>query len=164
VGGGLAWWLTANDDEGGEGASGSTRSTSASPSPTAAVVADSATTPVASVAGSLRIARVRLVQKFCAGRAGQDCALASGDDRIAVLRVTGWDGQSLPYTEEFAHQMDQAYVQAGTQTAGFTKGRQSFDQNSWEIAYVPVPASAAGEDLLLRWPGNPTMLLHPAGG
>jgi hypothetical protein len=81
-----------------------------------------------------------------------------------VLEVEGWDGQSLPYTEELAHQMDQAYVQSGTTTAGFISGKQSIDHNTWEIAYTSVPPDAASTDLLLRWPGNPTLLLHPAGG
>jgi hypothetical protein len=163
---GGAWWAIARDDgKTGAGAGvGPTASTSATPSPsaTSTPVADSATTPVKSVAGNLRITRVRLLEKFCAGQSGEDCAVAPSGDRLVVLRVTGWDGQSLPYTEELAHQMDQAYVQSGDRSAGFTKAKQSFDQNSWEIAYVAVPAST--RDLLLRWPGNPTLQLHPSGG
>lgn len=169
-----AWWAVARDD-GGDGPATrptTSASTSASPSGTASAtpsattepVADSATTPVKSVAGNLRIVRVRLVEKFCAGPTGQDCAVAPSGSRLVVLRVSGWDGQPLPYTEQLAHQMDQAYVRSGTQSAGFTKAKQSPDQNTWDIAYVPVPAAASAEDLLLRWPGNPTLLLHPAGG
>jgi hypothetical protein len=167
-----AWWAVARDDSGGDSGpdTGPTTSASTSTSPTGAAstttepVADSTTTAVKSVAGNLRIVRVQLVEKFCAGPTDQDCAVAPSGARLVVLRVSGWDGQPLPYTEELAHQMDQALVRSGTHSAGFTKAKQSTDQNSWDIAYVPVPASATAADLLLRWPGNPTLLLHPAGG
>ena len=162
---GVVWWASSRD---GEETTGSTNrptaSASASPSPTAptpAAVVDSATTPVKSEVGDLRIVRVRLVKEFCVGPEGNDCARAKGDNRIVVLKVREWNGGNLPYTEEFARQMDRAYVQAGEQTAGFTKGNQSFDQSTWEIAYIPLPASAVEGEVLLRWPGNPTMLLHP---
>lgn len=163
---GVAWWASTRD--GDDSTTGSTNqptgSASASPSPTAptsAAVVDSATTPVKSEVGDLRIVRVRLVKEFCVGPEGNDCARAKGDNRIVVLKVREWNGGNLPYTEEFARQMDRAYVQAGEQTAGFTKGNQSFDQSTWEIAYIPLPASAVEGEVLLRWPGNPTMLLHP---
>lgn len=165
------WWAVSRDggDEGGAPAAGPTTSSSTPASPTASPTAtvppaDSATTPVASVAGNLRITAVRLVRKFCAGPTDQDCARAEAGTRLVVLTVEGWDGAPLPYTEKFAHQMDQAHVRSGASAAGFTKAQQSPDQSSWEIAYVPVPASAREQDLLLRWPGNPTILLHPAGG
>lgn len=163
------WWATAGgdgDDEAGAGGStgrSATTSPSATPSATGTPVADSATTPVQSVAGKLRITRVRLVKEFCAGPTAKDCARPQGGNRVVVITVHEWNGGNLPYTEDFAHQMDQAYVQAGDVSAGFTKAKQSFDHSTWEIGYVPVPATAAAGDLLLRWPGNPTLLLHPAG-
>lgn len=163
---GIAWWASSRDGDDATSGSpnGPTGTASESPSPTAstsAAVVDSATTPVKSEVGDLRVVRVRLVKEFCVGPEGKDCARAKGDDRIVVLKVREWNGGNLPYTEEFARQMDRAYVQADEQTAGFTKANQSFDQSTWEIAYIPLPVSAVEGEVLLRWPGNPTMLLHP---
>lgn len=168
AGAGVAWALTrggGEDDPGssltpapGLSAPGSKipRSTgSVTPGP----VADSATTALTTVAGDLRINRTRFTSEFCPTNG--DCARTTGTDRLVVLRVTEWSGRDLPYTEDFARQMDSAYVRAGDARATFVNAQQDPGHGSWDIVYTALPVSALSGQVEIVWPGSPTLVLHP---
>lgn len=133
-------------------------SASFSPGP----LADASTTPLSTVAGRLRVTRVILRQELCS-RADATCRPAPAGDRFVVVVLSEWDGRDIVMSDDLARTMDQSFVMGGERTATFTAADQQGGTGSLEVSYEHLPASAAGEELHLAWPGSPTLRVRVSG-
>ena len=123
-------------------------------------VADSDTTPLATSIGDLRITDAHLTTKVC-GTNTDECATASGSERFVMLTLTDVDGKEMTFTSEFRRDLSASYVEFGDQRATYTDATQDFfldiPRSSVRLAYKFLPASAAGNEVQLAWPGSPTL-------
>jgi len=125
-------------------------------------LADGSTTALTTVAGRLRVNRVVLRQEICS-RVDATCRPAPAGDRFVVVTLSEWDGRDVVMTDDLARAMDQSFVTGGGRTATFTAADQQGGTGSLEISYAHLPASTAGEELHLAWPGSPTLRVRVSG-
>lgn len=160
--------LGGGGEEDGAAPDGTTRTTehviprstaSFSPGP----LADSATTPVTTVAGRLRVGSVRLQREVCS-RIDGTCRTAPGDDRFVVVTVSEWDGRDIVLTDDLSRDMDRSYVQLGDRRATFTQSSEDSFNGRVSITYEYLPTSAIGGDVRLAWPGSATLALTVTAG
>lgn len=124
-------------------------------------VADSATTPLKTTVGDLRINEARLASEYCSL---SDCVRTEGSDRFVVISVTEWDGRDVPGTDDFMRDMDRAYVSWRDEKAEFRLANQADARSGrWDIVYDSLPVSALAGDVRLAWPGSSTLVLHLTG-
>jgi hypothetical protein len=156
----LGAWLLTRGGGSGTGKAGDRvipRSTASfSPGP----AADSATTPLRTVAGDLRVVRAVLTSQLCSTTFAEGCRTGTSG-LLVVLTLSKWDDSDLVLTDDLARDVDRSYVTAGTVRAAFLVLAQE-DQRSGTIrvAYDGLPASAANVEVRVAWPGSPTLRLH----
>lgn len=154
------------DDKGTEGA-GTRRTEHVIPRSTEAFspgpLADSSTTPVATVAGNLRVVKASLMSQVCSTVSG-DCRTTKGDARFVVLTLSEWDGRDIRLTDPFMVDMDRSYVVEGDRRATFVQENQDSVSGTIRVVYESLPSAAAQGQVRLAWPGSPTLALHLTGG
>jgi hypothetical protein len=136
-------------------------STSFTPGP----LADSATTPLQTVIGGLRITKAVLTAQVCSRDFAEGCRTTAGDDRFVVLTLADWNGGDVTPSTEMLLDMGRSYVVAGERRAVFRdEVQEDPSSGTFRIIYAPLPAGVASEDVRLAWPGSSTLLLHLVAG
>ena len=141
------------------GASGGERASGSEEQPQQ--FASATNTPLATSAGSLRVASSVLTTKACppTGIPG-DCLSAGGSDRYLVLRLAPAGGGRAALSQVFLNEAHQSSLSfgGGLQAGNF---RVSLDEraNEIEIVYGVLSAGAVDDAVLLHWQANQPLLL-----
>jgi hypothetical protein len=140
---------------------GPSPSTSPSTSPTgSSATKDAATTPVKTLGGQARIS-ARVDREYCS-IGGGTCKTAPPNRVFLFLDVRPWKaGGELVFNEKTSLSAFNAHITF--QGVGVTPVETQLlpdGGSGFTIIYATVADGAAGSDVDLRWPGNPTLRVH----
>jgi len=127
-------------------------------------ILDSATSPIETSQGPVRVSQTRLVPEVCPPPGGvvEPCRPAPGGARFLILDLTDWNGGDLSIGS-ISDEVLLSYVSYGGDQV-FGGEMQLLPEQvpvGLRLIYAVLPASAEGQDVTLYWSGRPPMLLHP---
>ena len=134
--------------------------TSPAPATTAALpTRDAATTPVTTLGGKAR-ATARTDTQFCP-IGGGECQTANAGRVFVFLDLTPWGSGELAFDNRVS--MSAFGARVSFEGIGYSSNENhTLDTggSGFTAVFPGVPASIAGRDVELRWPGNPPLRLH----